>query len=87
VAIALIYQLALRHEEARMERQIAIRTFPTRTEAELVRGLLESAGIPAWVSTDDAGGLYPSFDLADGARVMIRESDQEAAANVLTTSD
>lgn len=70
-----------------MDHQIAIRTFATRTEAELVRGLLESAGIPAWVSTDDAGGLYPSFDLADGARVMIRESDRAGAEDVLATTD
>ena len=64
------------------DRWIAIRTVATRTEAELVRGLLESAGIPAWVSTDDAGGAYP-FQLSDGARVMIRESDHEAAESVL----
>jgi hypothetical protein len=70
-----------------MDRQIAIRTFATRTEAELVRSLLESAGIPAWVSTDDAGGVYPSFDLSDGARLMIRESDQEVAESVLATTD
>ncbi len=71
----------------RMDRQIAIRTFPTVTEAELVRSLLESAGIPAWVSTDDAGGVYPSFQLTDGARVMIREGDRETAERVLADSE
>jgi hypothetical protein len=68
------------------DRQIAIRTVATRTEAELIRSLLESAGIPAWVSTDDAGGIYP-FQLSDGARVMIRESDHDAAENVIATAD
>jgi hypothetical protein len=68
-----------------MERQAAIREFTTRTEAELVRGLLESAGISAWLATDDAGGLYPSFDLSAGVRVMIRESDRQAAESVLGT--
>jgi hypothetical protein len=62
--------------------QIAIRTFVTRSEAEVVRGLLESSGISAWVSADDAGGLYP-FQLSDGAHVMIRESDRKAAESVL----
>jgi hypothetical protein len=73
--------------ERSMDREIAIRTASTRTEAELVRGLLESAGIPAWVSTDDAGGLYPSFVLTDGARVMIRERDRERATRVLEGSE
>ena len=70
-----------------MDRQIAIRTFATTTEAELVRSRLDSAGIPAWVSTDDAGGLYPSFDVSGGARVMIRESDQALAERVLADTD
>jgi hypothetical protein len=65
-----------------MTSQIAIRTLTTRSEAELVRGLLESSGIPAWVSTDDAGGVYP-FQLSDGAHVIIREGDREAAEDVL----
>ncbi len=73
-------------DPATKDRQIVIRTVATRIEAELARGLLESAGIPAWVSTDDAGGAYP-FQLSDGARVMIRESDHDAAESVLATTD
>jgi Putative prokaryotic signal transducing protein len=68
------------------DRWITIRTVATRTEAELVRGLLESVGIPSWVSTDDAGGVYP-FQLSDGARVMIRESDHDAAESLLSIND
>ncbi len=68
------------------DRWIAIRTVATRTEAELIRGLLESSGIAAWVSTDDAGGVYP-FQLSDGARVMIRESDHDAAERVLAINE
>ncbi len=68
------------------DRWITIRTVTTRTEAELVRGLLDSAGIPAWISTDDAGGVYP-FQLSDGARVMIREADQDAAESVLAVNE
>ena len=64
----------------------AIRTFATRTEAELVQGLLESAGISAWLSTDDAGGIYP-FQLSEGARVMIRAADRESAESVLAGTD
>jgi hypothetical protein len=66
--------------------QIAIRTFPSRSEAELVRGLLESSGISAWVATDDANGVYP-FQLSDGAHVVIRESDREAAESILADTN
>jgi Putative prokaryotic signal transducing protein len=73
-------------DEVTDDRWIPIRTVTTRTEAELVRGLLESSGIDAWVSTDDAGGVYP-FQLSDGARVMIRESDHDAAESVLAVNE
>jgi hypothetical protein len=63
-------------------RQISIGTFPTRLEAETVHGLLASAGINAWVASDDAGGAYP-FDLSGGAQVLVEESDFEAATRVL----
>jgi len=63
-----------------VDRQIVIRVFSTHTEAEFARSLLESAGIPAWVATDHAGGVYPGLD---GARVMIRARDREEAESLL----
>jgi hypothetical protein len=61
---------------------VTIRTFATRDEAEIVQGLLKSAGIESWLATDDAGGAYP-FQLSGGAQVMVDERDAEAAAQVL----
>jgi hypothetical protein len=63
--------------------EIAIGTYPTRDEAELVRGLLVSAGIDARVAADDAGGAYP-FQLSGGAQVLIDEGDLEAASQLLS---
>jgi hypothetical protein len=63
-------------------RQVSVGTYSTRSEAEVVHGLLASAGISSWVATDDAGGAYP-FDFSGGARVMVDESDREAASEVL----
>ena len=63
-----------------MRRSVA--TFPKRTEAEVAQGLLASAGIDAWIAADDAGGAFP-FALSGGARVLVEESDLEAAAKVL----
>jgi Putative prokaryotic signal transducing protein len=65
-----------------MSRAIPIGSFATRTEAEIVIGLLESEGIAASISTDDAGGTYP-FEFAGGARVLVDESDAKAAREAL----
>lgn len=65
-----------------MSQQVVIGTFQTRTEAEIVRGMLESAGIEAWVSADDAGGAAP-LEMSGGARVLVDESQREAAAQLM----
>jgi hypothetical protein len=63
-------------------RLIPIGTYATRTEAEVVEGLLASAGIAASIRADDAGGAYP-FVLSGGAQVLVDESDAKAASQVL----
>jgi hypothetical protein len=66
-----------------VSRQVSYGRFSARAEAEVVQGLLASAGIDSWVAADDAGGAYP-FQLSDGAHLMIDEGDYEAASLVLT---
>jgi hypothetical protein len=65
-----------------MPREISIATVRTRDDAEVVRGLLESAGIRGRIIADDAGGVYP-FSLSDGVHVVVDEEDGDAAAAVL----
>jgi Putative prokaryotic signal transducing protein len=67
---------------ARVGRLITIGTFGTRDEAEIVQGLLASAGIDASIRADDAGGAYP-FVLSGGAQVLVDESDAAAASEML----
>jgi hypothetical protein len=57
--------------------------FPTRSDAELAQAALAAAGIPSVLAADDAGGAYP-FDLSGAARLLVDESDAEAAAAVLS---
>jgi Putative prokaryotic signal transducing protein len=68
-----------------LSRLIPVRTFATRSEAEVAQGLLASAGIDSSLSSDDAGGAYP-FDLSGGAQLFVDEKDVEAASELLTTS-
>jgi putative signal transducing protein len=63
-------------------REVSVGTYPTRDEAEIVSGLLASAGINARVAADDAGGVYP-FDFSGGPHVLVDEQDLEAARQVL----
>jgi hypothetical protein len=69
-----------------VSRTVAIGTFATRAEAEIVVGLLESQGIAASITADDAGGAYP-FDLSGGAQVVVDASDAEAARELLARRD
>ena len=60
----------------------SVASFPTRIEAEVVQGLLASAGIESWIAADDAGGAFP-VALAGGARVLVEERDLAAAFKVV----
>ncbi len=70
---------------AKVGRLIPIGTFGTRDEAEVVQGLLASAGIEASIRADDAGGAYP-FVLSGGAQVLVDESDATAASEILANT-
>jgi Putative prokaryotic signal transducing protein len=52
-------------------------------EADLIVGLLQSAGIRAFALADDAGGQEPQWQLSSGVRVMVEPSDESAAREVL----
>lgn len=63
-------------------RQIPVAGYATRSEAEIVQGLLASAGIESSLSADDAGGAYP-FVLSGGAQLLVDEDDVEAASELI----
>jgi hypothetical protein len=65
-------------------RLVPVATYATRSEAEIVQGLLASAGIDSSLSADDAGGAYP-FVLSGGAQLLVDEDDVEAASELLAT--
>ena len=67
---------------AQVGQLIAIGTYGTRDEAEVVQGLLETAGIESSIRADDAGGAFP-FMLSGGAQVLVDESKAPAARALL----
>ena len=62
---------------------IVLQTFPSRIEAEMAAGLLESEGIEAMVLADDAGGAYPMLQFVRGVRLMVFKEDEARAREIL----
>jgi Putative prokaryotic signal transducing protein len=65
---------------------IPVAVIASRTEAELIVGLLRSHGLTAALAADDAGGQYPQLQL-EGVRVLVAASDEAAARRLLATDD
>jgi len=61
---------------------VTVAVLSSRTEAELVAGLLRSNGLRAAVLADDAGGQDPQLQLS-GVRVLVDADDEAAARQVL----
>lgn len=61
---------------------VTVAVVTSRTEAELIVGLLRSHGLDAAFAADDAGGLEPQLQL-EGVRVLVSASDEAQARRVL----
>ncbi len=62
----------------------------TPWEAELVKGLLESAGIQAALKDDNFGSLAPSMSInlgPGGMRVLVSAEDYETAVQLVETRE
>ncbi len=64
---------------------VSVAVVGSRTEGELIVGLLRSHGLSAALATDDAGGQYPQLQL-EGVRVVVAPSDEAAARRVLAAA-
>ena len=53
------------------------------TQANIIRTMLEGAGIEADLRTDDANGLLPMLDVGEGVDVLVDEMSQADAEALL----
>jgi hypothetical protein len=65
---------------------VTVAVVTSRIEAELIVGLLQSNGLDAAVSADDAGGQEPQLQL-QGVRVLVARSDEAAARQILADTE
>jgi hypothetical protein len=56
-------------------------------EAQLIVGMLQSNGIPAASSADDAGGLDPQLQLTDGVRVLVATENEARSRLLIAEAD
>jgi len=65
---------------------VSVAVVASRTEAELIVGMLRSNGLRAAVSADDAGGQEPQLQL-QGVRVLVAPADEAAARRLLADAE
>lgn len=66
---------------------VILKTFPSRMEAGIAAGLLESEGIEVMVLADDAGGAYPMLQFVRGVRLLVAPEDEAQAREILTAME
>lgn len=63
---------------------VCVKTYNSRLEAELDKSLLDSQGIQAMISVDDAGGMRPDLLWnTSGVRLLVKDEDAENALKLL----
>ena len=62
---------------------VRLGTYNSLTEANLVKARLESEGIASLVQADDIGSMTPTMNTVRGVRVLVEESEQAEAMEVL----
>jgi hypothetical protein len=65
---------------------VSVAVVASRTEAELIVGMLRSHGLRAALAADDAGGQYPQLQM-EGVRVLVAPSDVATARRLLAAAD
>jgi hypothetical protein len=66
---------------------VVLDTFPSRIEADMAQGILESEGIEAVVMADDAGGTYPMLQFIRGVKLMVAAEDKARAQEILAAME
>jgi len=65
---------------------VPVAVVASRTEADLIVGLLLSNGLTAAISADDAGGQEPQLQV-QGVRVLVAPSDEALARRIIADAE
>ena len=65
------------------ERTAILATYSSRLDAERAQERLEDAGIQAFISADDAGGMHPELQRTQGVELRVMSSRLQEADEIL----
>lgn len=64
---------------------VVLKTFNNEIEAGMAQQVLQEAGMTAFVFKDDAGGMEPHLQRANGVRLVVSRFDARRAHKLLKT--
>ena len=64
---------------------VVLKTFNNEIEADMAQQVLQEAGMTAFVSKDDAGGMEPQLQQTNGVRLVVSRVDAHRAHKLLKT--
>ena len=64
---------------------VLLKTFNNEIEAAMAQQVLQEAGMTAFVSKDDAGGMEPQLQQTNGVRLVVNRVDERRANKLLKT--
>ncbi len=62
---------------------VNVKTYSSRHEAELAKGILAVNGITAVIFGDDCGGIHPCLSFSTGIKLSVKEEDVEESKIIL----
>ena len=66
-----------------MEKEIVLKTFIHRYEADIAKGLLDEKGIDNMISDEDVGGFRTGMIIGDTIKLIVNEKDLKKAKKVI----
>jgi hypothetical protein len=67
--------------DKKMSELICIKTFASRSDAEVSKSVLSAHHIASFIQADDAGGMYPF--MTEKIRLFIKKNDENKAKTTL----
>lgn len=64
-------------------KMVCVKTFPTEEEAQIAQGLLQSEGLEAMISDEDADPARAGYVFGTGVKLLVQRDDVNKASEIL----